>query len=454
MSGKRVVLAAGAAVVMGMPACTSLQPVRTERRPAPEAVVPSLFDPSAVYRQLGFLAQGPPVSFVGAVSFLGGPTPDSTLALFSLSLANGTLSFQRSGPLFEAGYRVDATFRSGSFTRQLASDQTVRVSNFAETQRADESVIFQQSLFLPPGDVTVTLLVHDRNSGRYSRDERAVTVPKLDTGPALSSIVPLYRGEGRTARSGLPDLLVNPRSTVPYGGDTLRLYFEAYGVPAGTPLVLRVVDERNAEVWRGTTALSGNQLLRAAVVRLGPGSLPIGRLRIQGMVAGGRDTVQSMVLVSFFEQWVAANFDDVLNMLRYFGAEDAIRAMRAAPDSARPDLWRKFWQTTDPNPTTPENEALQQYFTRLQSANARFREGTDPGWLTDRGEVFISLGEPDEIFDQGSDLQGQRRVIRWTYTRGRLVLDYVDESGFGRFRLTPSSRAEFDRAAGRVRRGN
>src|SRR5256885_4283604 len=102
MSGKRVVLAAGAAVVMGMPACTSLQPVRTERRPAPEAVVPSLFDPSAVYRQLGFLAPGPPVSFVGAVSFLGGAPPPSPPPLLFLSLSPPTPSLHRRRPPLRA----------------------------------------------------------------------------------------------------------------------------------------------------------------------------------------------------------------------------------------------------------------------------------------------------------------------------------------------------------------
>ena len=56
--------------------------------------------------------------------------------------------------------------------------------------------------------------------------------------------------------------------------------------------------------------------------------------------------------------------------------------------------------------------------------------------MTDRGEVFIGLGSPDEVFDSSSDLQGPARIIRWTYLGERLVLDFVDDTGFGRFRLT------------------
>jgi hypothetical protein len=65
--------------------------------------------------------------------------------------------------------------------------------------------------------------------------------------------------------------------------------------------------------------------------------------------------------------------------------------------------------------------------------------------------VYITIGEPDEIFDASSDFQGPRRIIRWNYYSYRLVLDFVDETGFGRFRLTPSARAEFHRIVNTLR---
>jgi len=94
------------------------------------------------------------------------------------------------------------------------------------------------------------------------------------------------------------------------------------------------------------------------------------------------------------------------------------------------------------------------YFGRVEEANDRFREATQPGWLTDRGEVFITLGAPDEIFDSSSDLQDRGiRLIRWHYIGDRLTLDFVDESGFGRFRLTDRSRSDYLRVLTRLRQG-
>ena len=104
-------------------------------------------------------------------------------------------------------------------------------------------------------------------------------------------------------------------------------------------------------------------------------------------------------------------------------------------------------------PLTPENEALDDYFRRLQVANGRFAESGDPGWLTDRGEVFITLGEPDEVYDlRAEQNRGAVPYIRWSYTNLRLVLLFEDPTGFGRFRMTPSSRAEYQRVLARVRR--
>ena len=99
------------------------------------------------------------------------------------------------------------------------------------------------------------------------------------------------------------------------------------------------------------------------------------------------------------------------------------------------------------------HEALDIYFSRVEEANSRFQESAQAGWLTDRGEVFITLGAPDEIFDSSSDLQDRGiRLIRWHYTGDRLTLDFVDESGFGRFRLTDRSRSDYLRVLSRLRR--
>jgi len=416
--------------------------------------MPRLFDATSTYRSMGFLATAGPLPFVASIRYLRGPTPDSTLALFSLSLANSAITFQRAGTEFVAEYRVEALFRVDSGLvplRRVARDEQVRVRRFQETLRADESVIFQQFVTLPPGPVTVSVMVRDRNGPAFARSERVDTAPNLWSRPGLTRPIPIYEGTGRTETTTLPALLANPRATLPYGTDTLRFYVEGYGL-AGR-IVARVVDGADHELWRDTVTLRGDNALAAATIKVAPERLPVGQAEIETVPAGGGDTTRTRILISFSNQWVITNFDEMVSLLRYFDGQIWVDSLRKAAPERRSAVWQEFWKASDPVEITPENEALDDYFRRVRLANARFSDEGEPGWLTDRGEVFITIGEPDEVFDMsnGMDRSGLR-AIRWTYTNLRLVLYFQDQSGFNHFRLTPTSRAEYMRVLSRVRR--
>jgi GWxTD domain-containing protein len=57
-----------------------------------------------------------------------------------------------------------------------------------------------------------------------------------------------------------------------------------------------------------------------------------------------------------------------------------------------------FWKHRDPNPDSPENEFRTEHERRIEHANRFFGRDTPvPGWKTDRGRIYILLGEPGEI---------------------------------------------------------
>ena len=92
----------------------------------------------------------------------------------------------------------------------------------------------------------------------------------------------------------------------------------------------------------------------------------------------------------------------------------------------------------------PEHELIDEYLQRVRTANEQFNDEGGPGWLTERGEVFISIGPPNEIIDRRAEQQISRgRYIIWNYFDYRLTLNFIDDTGFGRFRLDPRSRSEF-----------
>jgi GWxTD domain-containing protein len=208
------------------------------------------------------------------------------------------------------------------------------------------------------------------------------------------------------------------------------------------------LDEQQHSIYSDSLRFRGGRAVESQVVRLSPDSVSLGELRL---VVGDSANERSVsALVSFTQAWVVTNFDEMLDLLRYFGQDQKVNAMRKAPESERARLWREFYAETDPTRVTPENEALNQYFSRINAANQRFTDEGVAGWRTDRGEVLITLGPPDESVE--STPGTGNRIVRWTYIDLRLTLFFQDETGFGRLRLTPSSRAEYERVLVRLRR--
>ncbi len=72
--------------------------------------------------------------------------------------------------------------------------------------------------------------------------------------------------------------------------------------------------------------------------------------------------------------------------------------LKLTSDRERDMFIEAFWKHRDPTPGTPENEFKIEHYRRINYANHFFgRESPKPGWRTDRGRVYIILGEPNDI---------------------------------------------------------
>ena len=437
------------ALLGSMFGCGNWKRVGSQTQPAPSETLTRIFNSTQFYQKLGRLAAGDPLPFVGTVAFAAGPA-DSVIAVVGLSLENRALAFQRDGNVFVARYRVTlALQRQGAPSVDLSREEIVRVPTFQETLRSDESILFQQVLRILPGDYKVNVAVRDVGSTSESHATADYTAPTFGKASHSAPIL-AYQATGRGSLTDPLSIVLNPRGAVGYGSDTLLAYIEGYDFSGPTTVPFQVFDEQEHSIYSDSLRFRGGRPVESQVVRLSPDSVSLGELKL--VVGSGSEQKTMSALVSFTQAWVVTNFDEMLDLLRYFGHDQKISAMKKAPESERARLWREFYAETDPNPVTPENEALNQYFSRVNAANQRFTDEGIPGWRTDRGEVYINLGSPDESVE--STPGTGNRIIRWTYVDLRLTLFFQDETGFGRLRLTPSSRSEYERTLVRLKRQN
>ena len=426
------------------------QPAQT---PAPETAptrgaTPTQPDAVRLYRQMGLLAEGGETPFVGSVAFLGNKSADSTVFLLTVSVPTRGLTFVRENDRYRASYSATLSLaRANEAARRFESHQIVRVAAFKETSRSDESVLYQQIVLARPGTYDLNFSLRDDAGGKGSSIEATVNIPRVGAAGSLSSPIPVYDVVPRSSLDSLPRIVPTPRATLTLGQDsTLSVYLEGYGTGNALPLRTAVFGENTSTpVWSDTTSLTKRGSMFSGLINIPVTRLGVGALTLTVSTVGGSDTTKAPVFVTFGEDLPVATFSEMVNYLRYFGSSARLQTLRDAPPNARAASWAAFVRETDPDPATPVNEAMRDYFGRIAQANVRFREEGGTGWLTDRGRVFVALGSPDQFYEPNTaDLNQRGRAQIWDYRRHRLQVVFIDQTGFGRWRMTVGSEAEFE----------
>lgn len=110
---------------------------------------------------------------------------------------------------------------------------------------------------------------------------------------------------------------------------------------------------------------------------------------------------------------------------------------RHLPDpESRAEFMAHFWDKRDPDPSTRSNEFKQEFYQRIDDANRFFRGEGIPGWKTDRGRIYIYLGQPDKIeqrpYLRDPEIKG---LIWWGYFDYLFGVWFADRRGDGQYLL-------------------
>lgn len=403
------------------------------------------FDATPLYRQMGLIARGFPLAVLGRAAYLASSNPDTTHVVVALAFASTSFTFAREADnRFRAAYDVSLLVGRGTeVVARADAEEEVLVGSFRETTRSDEAIIFQEILDVPPGRYTLAVTVRDQRSNRSIDERITIDVPRLGDG-SLSSPTPIAEVAPRSGRGALPNVLLNASGMAVVGRDTvIPLYLEAYG-GASAPVRLLVRNERGRTLWTDTVTMTQRDGMASAVVGVPVAKIGIGLARLTFVHEGSLDSSSAFVFAGFGGELPVATYDDMLSYLRYYANSARLQKLRDAPEEERPAAWAQFVRETDSDPQTSMHEELRAYFARLVRANTRFREEATPGWLSDRGRVYIALGEPDHIIEPAiGDYQRNRQEL-WEYRSLNLQLSFYDQTGAGRWRLTQSSAVRFE----------
>ena len=149
--------------------------------------------------------------------------------------------------------------------------------------------------------------------------------------------------------------------------------------------------------------------------------------------------------VDVYEKWLSKD-------ARYIVTKEEKRAFKSLKtDEERENFIENFWRRRDPNPDTEENEYREEYYERIAYANEHFASGK-PGWMTDRGRIYITQGKPDSVEShpmggsynrpsyEGGGTTSTYPFEIWFYRHldgvgNGIEIEFVDPTGSGEYRI-------------------
>lgn len=140
------------------------------------------------------------------------------------------------------------------------------------------------------------------------------------------------------------------------------------------------------------------------------------------------------------ERKLAPEYAEFLSKVRYIITPEERKIFLELPDSEKDAFIEEFWRRRDPDPDTEENEFKIEYFNRIEKANELFLGEGRPGWLTDRGRIYILFGPPTDriTYPMGAPGSGGRGCQEiWYY--GNFPVVFLDESCIGHYVLVTLS---------------
>jgi GWxTD domain-containing protein len=128
------------------------------------------------------------------------------------------------------------------------------------------------------------------------------------------------------------------------------------------------------------------------------------------------------------------NIDTALSQMSYILTSNEKKELKNLKQSEKEKFFRKVWAKRDPVAQTKVNELMEEYYTRVVFAEENFSRGASVGWKSDMGMVYILLGKPDDMV-RSMNMQGSYNYETWYYFQIGEEFTFIDEYGFGDYRL-------------------
>ena len=364
---------------------------------------------------------------------------DSIRVLSYLSIPNHVLQFVKSSKGFKASYEATISIKrkKGDLVGRKNWSNDLITKTYLESTSKEIFNIHFNEFRVPLGEdyiISAELLDRDSNSSgiisknlklkKHSKDLSLYSPFFLDY---LNGDWGLIDNEIPLFRNILGEQLV--RTTVFVSGKVS---------PGPYDIDVIVTNPKKQQLWEKTfQSVAQNNYFEKRIIIPDEISQQGLRSKVDIILKQNGKQKKESVILSISRLGISSsvgNISQAIQNMRYILDDDEWKKLSKAKSDEQERLFIEYWLSRDPTPETKENELMDEYFSRISYSNVNFKTYTD-GWKSDMGMIYVLFGPPDDL-EVYNDPLSRMYQQRWHYYRINKFFDFVDENGFGDYKLT------------------
>ena len=363
---------------------------------------------------------------------------DSVRILSYIVVPNKVLKFVKKSGSFETAYQAKVTLKNkkGEQVGRKSWSNTLKTDDYLESTSDKISTIHFYEFRVPIDNYIITSELFDRDSNESGVINREINHKNKNSNIHLFKpfLIDTFEGDWGLNANEIPIItnIIGKNSIKP-------TIFVSGKIDTGKYNIDVLINSTNKkELWNQTFEIMSNNNHFFQRIAIPDEIIDKGlRKKIYVTLRQGKNKKKESLVFGVTREGFSksiSNFNQAILAMRYILVDDEYKNMRRSKPDKQEELFLSYWKERDPSPETKENELQDEYFSRVAYANSSFKGSTD-GWRTHMGEIYIKFGRPDDI-EEYSDPFTRIYQQRWHYYRINKYFDFVDESGFGDFRLT------------------
>lgn len=378
--------------------------------------------------------------------------PGKTRVDIFIQVPYSHIQFVKTDDGFSGSYSVTVSVFDEEKERLIVEKswvEKITAKEFEQTTSKNNFNLSLRSVILEPGKYLVRSEMQDLDSKKSVVKEELFMVKRMDSQLALSDIMLIAK---QTLVNGNNKIVPNVSKNVALQKEEqgLQFFFEAHsGEPKNVSIEYSLIEAGKDVISRDTVDKrldSGNTQIFHTINNV---QLGMGDYLIKADIIDNSGNLVASTEKSFFSRWIGmpSTINDInkaVDEMIYIasgGEVDDIKESKTQEEKLQHFL--EFWKKKDPTPQTEDNPVFEEYYRRVEYANQNFSHYIE-GWRTDRGMVFIILGSPNNVDRHPFEYDSKPYEV-WEYYELNKYFVFVDETGFGDYRLSTPLYGDFYR---------